>query len=334
MSSKQIVLDTLEFRKTNRVPRQLWLLPWAVSHYPESVDAIKSQFPNDINSCPLFLKQPLQTRGSLHGRGVYVDEWGCIFKNYQDGIIGQVKTPLVEDWTQIDKVRTPIERLSVDIEQVNAFCANTETFVVSGICPRPFEQLQFIRGTENLYIDLAIDDSDFKAMLKTLHNFYLSEMELWAKTNVDALFIMDDWGAQKALLISPDKWRKYFKPLYRDYSAIAHQNGKKVFMHSDGYIFDILADLIEIGVDAINSQIFCMGVEELGRRFRGQITFWGEIDRQHILPNAKTDEVAQAVKKVKHNLYDNGGCIAQCEFGLGAKPENVYTVFETWNTVL
>ena len=33
-------------------------------------------------------------------------------------------------------------------------------------------------------------------------------------------------------------------------------------------------------------------------------------------------------------LYSNGGIIGQCEFGPGAKPENVYTVFETWKKIL
>jgi hypothetical protein len=104
-----------------------------------------------------------------------------------------------------------------------------------------------------------------------------------------------------------------------------------MFMHSDGYIKDILPDLIEMGLDAINCQIFCMDVADLGTKFKGKITFWGEIDRQHILPDAASDEVRRAVQFVKSSLYNNGGVIAQCEFGPGAKPENVYTVFETWN---
>ena len=96
---------------------------------------------------------------------------------------------------------------------------------------------------------------------------------------------MDDWGSQKSLLINPKQWRKIFKPLYKEYIDLAHQAGKKIFMHSDGYIFDIYGDLIELGLDAINSQLFIMDIEEIGKHFGGQITFWGEIDRQHLLPH-------------------------------------------------
>jgi len=157
-------------------------------------------------------------------------------------------------------------------------------------------------------------------------------MEAWAKTDVDALWFMDDWGAQKSLLVSPKTWIEFFKPLYKDYIDIAHSHGKKIFMHSDGYILDIIPHLIELGLDALNSQIFCMGVENL-RQFRGKITFWGEIDRQYLLPRGTAQEIQDAVRRVHENLWQHGGCIAQCEFGAGANPDNVYRVFETWNKI-
>lgn len=76
-----------------------------------------------------------------------------------------------------------------------------------------------------------------------------------------------------------------------------------------------------------------MGVRELGERFRGKITFWGEVDRQHLLPHGTREEIEQAVQKIWHELYAEGGVIAQCEFGLEAKPENVFSVFETWDSI-
>ena len=144
---------------------------------------------------------------------------------------------------------------------------------------------------------------------------------------------MDDWGTQRAMITSPEIFRKIFKPMYRDYAEIARKYGKHVFMHSDGYIIDIIPDLIEVGVNALNSQVFCMGVKELGERFCGKITFWGEIDRQHFLPQGSRQEIEQAVHEMWTHLYADGGVIAQCEFGLEAKPENVLAVFETWNSL-
>ncbi len=66
---------------------------------------------------------------------------------------------------------------------------------------------------------------------------------------------------------------------------------------------------------------------------RGQLTFWGEIDRQHLLPFGTPEDIDQAVRRVKDALYANGGVIAQCEFGAGARPENVRQVFQSWELV-
>ena len=88
----------------------------------------------------------------------------------------------------------------------------------------------------------------------------------------------------------------------------------------------------EIGLDAVNSQIFCMELEKV-EKYRGKITFWGEIDRQHLLPDGSAEDIETAVKEVYDRLWEDGGCIAQCEFGPGANPDNVYTVYKTWNAI-
>ena len=224
------------------------------------------------------------------------------------------------------------EWLTIDRDRVNRDCAATDKYVLSGCCPRPFEQMQFLRGSANLYMDLTDPPPAMSAFMAEMHGFYCELLETWARTDVDALRFMDDWGSQRSLLISPTMWRELFKPMYRDYAEIAHAAGKKLFMHSDGHILAIYPDLVEIGIDAVNSQIFCMGVEKLAP-FAGKITFWGEIDRQHLLAHATPDEVEQAVRDVHAALWRNGGCIAQCEFGAGAQPENVHRVFATWNTL-
>jgi hypothetical protein len=331
MTSRELVKAVLEFAAPERIPRQLWLLPWAAEHYPNELLHIQKAFPDDIVSSPAFYKSPLPTIGDMYAPGIYVDEWGCRFENVEAGIIGIVHEPLLRDWQDIDKVRIPQALLSVDVEQVNAFCRHTDQFVLSGCGPRPFEQLQFIRTTENLLLDLARQPAELFVLLERMHQFYCRQLELWAGTAVDALTFLDDWGMQTSMLISPAMWRKLFKPLYHDYIEIAHAHGKYAFMHSDGYILDILPDLIELGLDAINAQLFCMDLQKLSECCKGKITFWGEIDRQYLLPQGTPAEIIAAVQSVKNALYENGGVIAQCEFGPGAKPENVHLVFETWS---
>jgi hypothetical protein len=330
MNPRELVERTLEFDSPRRIPRQLWLLPWAAMRYPGEAARIQKTFPDDILSSPPFYREEPPVRGDRYARGSSTDEWGCTFENIQDGAIGEVKAPLLEDWSDLERVRIPKERLSVDVEKVDDFCRSTDRFVLAGCIPRPFERLQFLRGTVNCLMDLVDQPPEFRSLLERIHAFYLDEFELWSRTRVDALFVMDDWGSQDALLISPGLWRELFKPLYAAYIQIARASGKYFFMHSDGYILDILPDLAEIGVDAVNAQVFCMGLEEVGASMKGRMTFWGEADRQHLLPRGTRDEVCEAVRKMKAALFDRGGVIAQCEFGLGARPENVHAFFEAW----
>lgn len=336
MTSRELMYATLEFRnKTGRVPRDLWTLPWAAWNHAEMLKKIERDFPGDMVSAPVILKKPFVRRqGDLYRVGDYTDEWGCHFVNIHDGVIGEVKEPLVEkdDWGDVDKIHIPVEQLDFDVDQVNAFCKSTDKFVQCGCLPRPFEQLQFIRKTENLYMDLMDIPENMKKFMGKMHTFYCDWMEKWAGTEVDCLNMMDDWGSQIGLLINPHLWDELFRPMYQDYIDIAKKHNKKIFMHSDGYTLEIYPRLIEMGLDAINSQIFCMGIDKL-EQFKGKITFWGEIDRQHLLSYGTVEEVEAAVKQVYEKLWCDGGCIAQCEFGPGGLPENVYTVFKTWDSL-
>jgi len=328
MSPRELVVRTLEFDCPSRLPRQLWLLPWAAQRYPEKAAELVRRFPDDIIATPQLYKTPLPIRGTRYEPGTYVDEWGCVFMNLADGIIGEVKNPLLSDWSKLDDIRIPVERLTVDADAVRTFCRGTDRFVIAGVVPRIFERLQFLRGSENLFCDLAQQPPELHVLIHRIHQFYLKELEVWARTGVDALEIMDDWGGQRAMLISPALWRSMFKPLYREYVELAHRHGKYFFMHSDGYILDIMPDLVEVGVDAINAQVFCMGLEQVGAACAGRITFWGEMDRQHLLPRGTQDDIRLAAAQMKKSLYRDGGLIAQCEFGPGANPDNVWTFFE------
>lgn len=333
MTSRELVYKTLEFENKNgRAPRQMWRLPWAEMKHGDMVKRIETEFPDDIVSAPTILKTKTIADGNPYKVGESTDEWGCRFYNLHEGIIGEVKEALVKDeeWEDMDNVHIPVEWLDFDVDAVNAFCRNTDKFVTGGCCPRPFEQLQFIRTTEELYMDLVDIPSNMKKFMGKMHTFYCDLLEKWAQTDVDALNFMDDWGSQKSLLINPKTWDKYFRPMYKDYISIAKKYGKKTFMHSDGNTLDIYPRMIELGLDAFNTQIFCIGLENL-EQYKGKITFWGEIDRQHLLPEGSVEDIQNAVKEVYERLWADGGCIAQCEFGPGAKPENVYQVFKRWN---
>jgi uroporphyrinogen decarboxylase len=336
MTSRERVFRALEFRTPDRVPRDLWALPWVGQHRPEALRAVQQRFEMDFAGCGVLGRSD-RARGEPNRKGSYTDEWGSVWHVAEDGVVGEVKEPPLADWSALAHFRPPWEMIErADVDAANSTChknlaAANPKFMTCGMGVRPFERMQFLRGSENLYYDLGEESAEFFRLREMVWDFEHKAMSLAVKTACDAVSFMDDWGSQSALLISPGQWRRIFKPMYRDYCELAKKAGKKVFFHSDGYIMDIYEDLIEIGVDAVNSQLFCMPIEQIGRRFKGRITFWGEIDRQHILPLGTPADARRAVARVRRALDDGrGGVIAQCEWGVNNPRENIEAVYEAW----
>ncbi len=328
MTSRERVLKTLNHEPVDRAPRHLWTLPYLKA----DLNRFFERFPDDITFPDARLGKSRYAQGTPFMPPGYVDDFGSEWHVKGYGVTGEVRNSPLFDWSGLDTYEFPWEMLKeADFSRVNESCADTDKFVLAGTQARPFERLQFFRGTENLYMDLAYGDERLYKLIDMMQEFNLAEIEMWAKTDVDAVSFMDDWGSQTSLLISPKMWREIFKPLYKSYCDILKSAGKKVFFHSDGNIFSIYPDLIEIGIDAINSQLFCMDIEEIGESFSGKITFWGEIDRQKIIPFGTEEDARIAVRRVRKALdKGNGGVIAEVEWGHDAKEENIYAIFEEW----
>ena len=333
MTSRERVRAALTFSKPDRPPRDLWSLPYISLYRKAELDALLARFPVDFGRPELSPGSDDLDIEKLRHPGTYRDEWGSVWHVGEPGVVGEVKEPVLNDWSGLRSFQPPWECLrSRNWDHVNRLCDASPQFMLSATCARPFERLQFLRGPENFYMDLAYDTAEVRVLIGMVRDYYREEVLAWSGTNVDAVFLMDDWGSNSSLLISPATWREVFKPIYREYCEIIRKAGKFVFFHSDGNIESIYPDLIEIGVDALNSQLFCMNIEKLGELHRGKITFWGEIDRQQVLPYGTPEAVHAAVHRVRKAL-DNGkgGVIAQCEWGKDNSAENIAAVFEAWD---
>jgi uroporphyrinogen decarboxylase len=338
MTPRERVRAALRFETPDRIPRDLWTLPWAERHFPDELAGILKRFPLDIVTAPSPMVRSPRLSGDQYTPGSYTDEWGCVFRSIQAGAIGEVRDPILTEISSWRDISPPYETFPADrekaIDEVNRFCRGTDAFVLAEPWARPWERFQFLRGSANAMADIATMEEGVPELLGVIQRYYMEELEFWTRTEVDAVRFMDDWGAQNRLLISPETWRRVFKPYYREYAQIAHTRGKFIFMHSDGNIEQIFPDLAEIGIDAVNSQLFCMDLERVARDVKGKITFWGEIDRQHILPSPDPDAGRRAVREVARHLYDpRGGIIAQLEFGLAANPAVVSSVYAEWEKI-
>jgi uroporphyrinogen decarboxylase len=130
--------------------------------------------------------------------------------------------------------------------------------------------------------------------------------------NVDIIKIGDDLGSEQSLLMSPAMYRRLLKPIHAEYIAfIKERTTAKVFFHTDGDVFDLLDDLVDIGVDIVNPVQTSAGrmsdLAGLKRRYGDRVTFCGGVDTKQILPHGTPDEVRAEVGRVIRELGGNGG---------------------------
>jgi uroporphyrinogen decarboxylase len=163
-----------------------------------------------------------------------------------------------------------------------------------------FETCWYLRGQEQLLIDLYDNPDLATALLDTVNNTMIESACRLARSDVDILHLGDDVGSQRAMLMSPDTWRRWFKPRLADLirAAKAVKPNMLVFYHSDGNIEPIIPDLIEIGLDILNPvQPECMDPAQLKREYGGDLAFWGTIGTQSTMPFGDPEEVRRVVKE-------------------------------------
>jgi len=194
-----------------------------------------------------------------------------------------------------------------------------------------FERMQFVRGTENVYMDLGEDRSELHELADRIVDLMIANIRNYLRAGVDGIGFGDDWGSQRSLLIRPEQWRSFFRPRYERMFHVVKDAGAHVHFHTDGWTWDILDDFIEIGVDVLNPQHHLMGTQEVGRRIGGRVCIRSDIDRQHILPFGTPLEVREHVQEVILAFGRfNGGLILFGDIGLDTPLENIRAMYDAF----
>ena len=116
-TSRELVRRCLKFETPERVPRQLWALPWVDERYPKEMKEIRARFPADITGPGVDVYRPSpRLKGNPCDEGVYIDEWGCVFTNIQRGVVGEWthRPDGASQWTsylQLSTLRYPGQNL-------------------------------------------------------------------------------------------------------------------------------------------------------------------------------------------------------------------------------
>ena len=332
MTSRDLVIGTLSHETVDRVPRDLWASARIEMFCEDELEEMLFCYPSDIQKCEFPYPRGRRARGTPGKLGRYTDAWGCTWRVTERGTRGQIVDHPLADPARIAGYRLPLELLEkLTAAQVSRVFGMTARFVLAGTQTRPLERLQALRGPEAARADLACGAAPVRDLLAMLHDFSCQEIARWAATEVDGVLFQDDWGTPDGLLVAPEIWRDLFKPLYRDYCEILRQGDKFAFFCSGGDIRSIFEDLLEIGIDAIDTQLLLADPEGLAARFRGRITFWADVEPEPTLARTNPEDCRAAVRRVRKALdYGQGGLIAKCRWDVDVPFENIAAVLEEW----
>jgi hypothetical protein len=333
MNSRQRVCAAIRFEGPDRAPISHAVLPAAQLAHGRALDEILGEFREDfgwdgqedltVAEYPPLYKQGMQT-----------DAFGTVWRVERMGICGiPIGWPLA-NLDQYDEYRWPADfpagpparrqysghRLGPD-----------DRWYARGAWITYFEQLQQLRGMENLLMDIAEESQAFYRLLDDLLAFNLRWIEKWIALPYQGLHFADDSGDQRGLMIRAAAWRRIFKPRYAEMFRRVREAGIHVWFHSDGRINEIFGDLIEIGVDVINSQTTVVGLDWVAANLRGKIAFRTDIDRQHVLPFGSPAEVDEEVHRVFEACgTSQGGVIACGEIGPDVPLANIRAMYEAF----
>jgi uroporphyrinogen decarboxylase len=171
----------------------------------------------------------------------------------------------------------------------------------------------------------------FGAFVERQNEFYVALLErccAQARGVADICWLGDDYATQRALMMSPELWRRFLKEPLRRQVEVAHRHDLYALLHSCGAVRAILPDLIDIGVDGLLTfQTSAAGMDagSIARDFGGQLVFYGGIDCQQLLTFGSEGAVRREVRKNMDLFAGCGGyVVANSHHGIAnIRPENV-----------
>ena len=339
MTPRERWLAVLKREKPDRVPMDYWATPEASERLmvhlgcPTEWDVMQRlQIDRVVQLFPRYAGPPLQPG---------YDMWGCRFENvdYGTGVYAEcVEHPLAA-YNTIEEIEANYTWPTADWFDYSVLAeqiAGREDYPVQGGGSQPFLIYKDMRGMQQAYMDLIENPELVHYCMDRMFDFcYHDTVRIYETLpgRIDLSMVAEDFGAQERLLFSRQHILEFLLPRMKRMMDLAHDSDVYVYFHSDGAIREVMADLIEAGINILNPiQWRCRGMERDGlkRDFGDKVILHGGVDNQHTLAFGTVGDVRAEVRYNIEVMGAGGGYIlAPCHnIQAVSPPENIVAMYE------
>ena len=308
--NKNEVIKAIERRNPRFIPGWYsWVADETWAKYGEKLKLLLSSYADDLilvdYDMPYGFKEPAPGR----------DEFYLYYINRPGVFSGMRTSDLKGDWEKIEKILmknfpNPYAKGRFD----NAKAIRTkypDVYLAGHWWATFFERMIALRGEEEFLTDIYLEKEKLEKLGWMICDFLCGIVDGFAEARMDGIFFSDDLGFSNSLVFSPEIFRTLFKPWYKKLFGCIKGHNMHVIMHSCGFIWDIIPDLIDCGLDVLHFQPSVLDSKKLVKEFGKDLTFFGGIDIQKFLINSSAIEVDIGIKEIYSILdHDGGGYIA------------------------
>ncbi len=337
MQPRERMLAALAFQPVDKVPLQIHPSPAGLFEHGQKLLDLMRTCGHDFDdqtslSLPSIPTEEFDTDGRYHK--IVTDAWGTTWEYRLFGVWGyRIRYPLA-DISCLDDYHLPaIQRLEGEELAQAQSAGNTQRqrYFHAGGGASLFETMQSLRPFEDVLVDIAQDTPAINRLADLLMDYNRVLIENALAVGVDAVGFGDDFGTQQGTMFSPKTWRRFFKPRYQALFEPVKRAGKRVFFHSCGMIQPILADLREVGADAIWPQLPLYDPLSLAKYCRELgLAVQLHPDRGELMQRATPQQVRSTLVRLVDE-FDclSGGSWLYLEVDPGFPWPNVQALFET-----
>jgi uroporphyrinogen decarboxylase len=322
---RELVLAALRHEETERLPYNFMLSPPALRMLQEHLGLAERETEAWIgSSLDLYgcRDKPLYAHPDQYGPTI-TDQWGVVWSTSEvdrgyplvhplavPGSAGFQPAAVQPAAVQPSDFPDPLEPQRW--QGVDRSAARYPDLYRIAVVGDLWERANFLRGLDTLLLDLRENPGFVHALLDRIAAYNLATLQGIAPFQPDGVFISDDYGLQRSLMMSPQDWRRFVRPHLARLFAAAQRHGCRTMLHTCGHVTEIVPDLIGIGLDILHPiQPEAMDIAGLKRDFGRDLTFCGGISTQQLMPNGTAEQVRAEVRRLATEMGRGGGYILE-----------------------